>query len=145
MSSNDRACASCLAGGGPRARQPGPSQLPAIPGAAYPPSQQAPGPRGGGGGGGGGAGGTIEPNRAAVQSALRAVGPAVRACGTGSGGVATVTLVFNQQGRVNTANVGAPHAGTPVGSCVARAAREAQIPAFNSRPTLSVTFPYPLQ
>ena len=78
-------------------------------------------------------------------AALRAVGPAVRACGTGSGGVATVTLVFNQQGRVNTANVGAPHAGTPVGSCVARAAREAQIPAFNSRPTLSVTFPYPLQ
>jgi hypothetical protein len=94
---------------------------------------------------GGRAEGTVEPNRAAVQAALRGVGPAVRSCGTGSGGVAAVTLVFNQQGRVNRANVGPPHAGTPVGSCVEQMASDAQIPPFNSRPTLSVTYPYPLR
>jgi predicted Zn finger-like uncharacterized protein len=83
------------------------------------------------------------PARPAVASAMRGVGPAVRACGTGSGGTATVTVVFNNQGRVNTANVAPPFAGTPVGSCIARAVRDAHLPPF-SRPTFSVTFPFAL-
>ena len=83
------------------------------------------------------------PSRPDVAGAMRGVGPAVRACGTGSGGTATVTVVFNSQGRVNTANVAPPFAGTPVGSCIARAVRDAHLPAF-SRPTFSVTFPFAL-
>jgi predicted Zn finger-like uncharacterized protein len=83
------------------------------------------------------------PARPDVAGAMRGVGPAVRACGTGSGGTATVTVVFNSQGRVNTANVAPPFAGTPVGSCIARAVRDAHLPPF-SRPTFSVTFPFAL-
>ena len=74
---------------------------------------------------------------------MRGVGPAVRACGTGQGGTATVTVVFNSQGNVNTANVAPPAAGTPVGSCVARAVRGAHLPPFG-RPTFSVTYPFAL-
>lgn len=83
------------------------------------------------------------PARPDVAAAMRGVGPAVRACGTGQGGTATVTVVFNSQGNVNTANVAPPAAGTPVGSCVARAVRGAHLPPFG-RPTFSVTFPFAL-
>ena len=83
------------------------------------------------------------PARPDVAGAMRGVGSAVRSCGTGSGGTATVTVVFNSQGRVNTANVAPPFAGTPVGSCIARAVRDAHLPPF-SRPTFSVTFPFAL-
>jgi predicted Zn finger-like uncharacterized protein len=83
------------------------------------------------------------PARADVVAALRAVGSAVRACGTGSGGTATVTVVFNSQGRVNTANVAPPFGGTPAGSCIAVAVRGAHLPPF-TRPTFSVTYPFPL-
>jgi predicted Zn finger-like uncharacterized protein len=83
------------------------------------------------------------PGRTDVGAAMRAVGPAVRACGTGSGGTATVTVVFNSQGRVNTANVAPPFGGTPAGSCIAVAVRGAHLPPF-TRPTFSVTYPFPL-
>ena len=59
------------------------------------------------------------PRRPDVAGAMRGVGSAVRSCGTGSGGTATVTVVFNSQGRVTTANVSPPFAGTPVGNCIA--------------------------
>ncbi|MEZ4408168.1 MAG: hypothetical protein R3A52_17075 [Polyangiales bacterium] len=101
---------------------------------------------GGNSGGGNSGGGDVPeaPSRPAVASALRGVGPAVRACGTGTGGTATVTVVFNSSGGVNTANVQAPYAGTPVGSCIARAVRGAHIPPF-SRPSFTVNYPFPLQ
>ncbi len=83
------------------------------------------------------------PARPDVAAALRGVGPAVRLCGTGQGGTATVTVVFNSQGGVNTANVAPPAAGTAVGSCVARAVRGAHLSPF-ARPTFSVTFPFAL-
>lgn len=75
---------------------------------------------------------------------MRSVGPAVRACGNGQGGTAMVSVVFNNQGRVNTANVSPPFAGTPVGSCVARAVRDAHVPPF-SRATFQINYPFPLQ
>lgn len=84
------------------------------------------------------------PSRSAVGTALRGIGPSVRACGTGTGGTATVEVVFNSNGGVNTANVHPPYSGTPVGSCIARAVRRAHIPPF-SRPTFQVTYPFPLQ
>lgn len=83
------------------------------------------------------------PTRSDVASAMRSVAPLVRACGTGSGGTATVTVVFVSDGHVATANVADPFAGTPVGSCIARAVRGARVPPF-SRPTFSVTFPFPI-
>lgn len=83
------------------------------------------------------------PDRAAVVSALRGVASTVRACGTGQGGVATVTVVFNNRGAVNTATVAPPVTGSQA-SCVSSAVRGAHIPPFG-RPTFSVTYPYALQ
>lgn len=114
-------------------RVAGPNAGPSRPAAAATPSAPA----------GGNAGLPEMPARPDVAAAMRGVGPAVRACGTGQGGTATVTVVFNNQGNVNTANVAPPAAGTPVGSCIARAVRAAHLPPFN-RPTFSVTYPFPL-
>jgi hypothetical protein len=44
-------------------------------------------------------------------------------------------------GCVTTANVAPPFAGTPAGSCIARAVRGASVPPF-TRPTFSVNFPF---
>ena len=82
--------------------------------------------------------------RSDVVAAMRGVGVAVRACGTGSRGTATVTVAFNSQGRVSTASVAPPFGGTPVGACVVRAVSDAHTPPF-TRPTFVVTFPFALE
>jgi hypothetical protein len=75
---------------------------------------------------------------------MRDVQPAVRACGTGQGGMAPVTIVFAGSGRVTTATVGSPFGGTPVGTCIARAVRSAHLPAFSNQ-TFNVNYPFSLQ
>ncbi len=74
---------------------------------------------------------------------MRGVQGAVRACASGQPGPAQVTIVFASSGRVTTANVQAPFAGTPAGSCIARAVRAATVPAF-TRPTFQVSYPFAL-
>ncbi|MEM9189732.1 MAG: GYF domain-containing protein [Myxococcota bacterium] len=82
------------------------------------------------------------PPRDAVARALRSVQGAVSRCGNGQHGVANTSVtVSGSTGRVTSARVSGQFAGTPVGSCVARAVRGARFPRF-SRPTFSVTFPY---
>ncbi len=82
------------------------------------------------------------PPQADVRSALQGQQSAVAACGGGQHGVATVTITFSgSSGRVTNAVVAGQFAGTPVGSCIARAVRSASVPRF-SRPTLSVGYPY---
>jgi len=114
---------------------------------------QALGPTGGGGrppaaaaGGGGGGGGDAalpeQPGRDQVRAALSAVQTAVAACGGGQHGMAmTAITVGGSTGRVSNAVVSGQFAGTPVGSCVARAARGARFPRFRN-PTFSVSFPF---
>ena len=82
------------------------------------------------------------PPRDAVLRGLRSVSGPVRACGGGQHGVANTTVVIaGSTGRVQSARVAGSFAGTPVGSCVARAVRGARFPRF-SRSSFSVTFPY---
>ena len=83
------------------------------------------------------------PARDAVASALRGVSAQVRACGAGEHGSAPVSVVFRSSGAVSNATVGGQFAGTPVGSCVARAVRGARVPPFRNA-SFSVTFPYAL-
>jgi hypothetical protein len=94
--------------------------------------------------GGGGGGGDLPetPDRGAVRSALSGASGSVRACGTGSGGTAMVTIVFASSGRVTTANVGGIPPG-PVVGCIVSAVRRVTLPPF-SRATFSVTYPYPI-
>jgi hypothetical protein len=89
------------------------------------------------------AGGAPEtPDRGAVRSALSGLSSSVRACGNGQGGTAMVTIVFANTGRVTTASVGGVPPG-PVVGCIVGAVRRASLPPF-TRPTFSVTYPYPL-
>ena len=85
-----------------------------------------------------------QPGRDQVGAALRAVQTAVGACGAGEHGMATTQItVDGSSGRVTNAVVSGQFAGTPVGSCVARAARSAHFPRFRN-PTFSVSFPFRL-
>jgi hypothetical protein len=55
----------------------------------------------------------------------------------------TAITVAGSSGRVTNAVVSGQFAGTPVGSCVARAARGARFPRFRND-TFSVSFPFRL-
>lgn len=100
------------------------------------------GRRGGGGGGGGAASGPEMPSRGDVVSAMQGVQSAVSACGNGEPGTATVAVtITGSTGRVTVANVSGQFAGTPVGSCIARAVRGATFPRF-TRPTFTVNYPF---
>jgi hypothetical protein len=68
---------------------------------------------------------------AQARSALSAAAGAAAGCGDGSGTkLAQVSVTFAPSGRVTTALVSGPTAGTRAGSCVARAFRSAQIAPF---------------
>jgi predicted Zn finger-like uncharacterized protein len=82
------------------------------------------------------------PSRDEILAAMRGVEAAVRACAEGQQvqGTAEVQLtITGNNGRVTTANVGGI-TGT-VGSCIARAVRNAKFPRF-TKPTFSVKYPY---
>jgi outer membrane biosynthesis protein TonB len=83
------------------------------------------------------------PTRDQVIAAMRAVAPRVEACGTGARhGVAEVDIVVGSSGRIRSAVVGGFFAGTPEGSCVARAVRGARLPPFQND---SFQFSYPFR
>lgn len=85
---------------------------------------------------------SAQPSRADVRSALAAVQGPVRACAGGRSGTADIRFVFAPSGHVTTATVTSqPFAGTPAGSCMARAARAARVPPFSSG-SLAVNFPF---
>jgi hypothetical protein len=80
------------------------------------------------------------PDRAQVIAAMLAVQPAVRACVGTSRDTATANLkVLGRTGRVTSVQVtGMPG---PVGTCLARAVRQAHFPKFSAD---SLTISYPL-
>lgn len=83
------------------------------------------------------------PDRATIQAVLEGRLAAVTACTEGAHGLADVDIVIASSGRITTATVNGPFAGTPIGSCIARAVRAARFPAF-SQPRFEVTYPYHL-
>jgi len=75
---------------------------------------------------------------------MGSVQAAVTACGGGEHGTATVAIaVAGTTGRVSNATVGGQFAGTPVGSCIARAVRGATFSRFQ-RPTFTINYPFRL-
>ncbi len=83
------------------------------------------------------------PSREDVQKALLSARSTLMACANGRQGRAEITFSVGSSGRVRTATVGGDFAGSPEGSCMARAARSTAFPAFTNE-SLSVTFPYQL-
>lgn len=83
------------------------------------------------------------PDRETIQAVLEARSAAVAACANGAHGLADIDIVIASTGRITTATVNGAFAGTPVGSCMARAVRGATFPPF-SQPRFEVTYPYHL-
>jgi hypothetical protein len=84
-----------------------------------------------------------QPSRAGIVEAMRFVSPRVAACGDvhGQHGSASLRMVFGADGHVMEVDVPAAYDGTPVGACLAEAARTAQIPPFR-RPSFAVSYPF---
>ncbi|MFO0693019.1 MAG: hypothetical protein U0230_05645 [Polyangiales bacterium] len=82
------------------------------------------------------------PERAEVLAGLQAVHDAVAACTEGHGS-AVLHVTIAGSGRVTTAFATGHFAGTPEGSCMARAVRAARFPRF-TRPTITVEYPFQL-
>lgn len=83
------------------------------------------------------------PTRPEVLAAMRALTPAVTACGGGAHGLATVSVRMSSSGHVTSAVVNGDFAGTPTGSCIARAVRAAEVPAF-TQSTFGFDYPFRL-
>ncbi|MCU0663821.1 MAG: zinc-ribbon domain-containing protein [Myxococcota bacterium] len=115
-----------LGGGGP-AKRP---QQPAKPAATSAPS------------GASSSGGSEMLSREAVQGGLNGVAAAVKRCGQGETGSITIQVVISPSGRVSSATPMGSYAGTPVGSCAARAAQAARFP--KSSKELTVKYPFKL-
>jgi hypothetical protein len=84
-----------------------------------------------------------KPTREDVQTALEGVRASVAACAPGKRGTAQVDITVASTGVVTKALVGGDFAGTPEGSCIARAVRGAKLPTF-SQPTFRVIYPFAL-
>jgi hypothetical protein len=83
------------------------------------------------------------PTREQILTAMRAIAPAVSACGGGARtGVAEVRVRLGSSGRVQSAVVIGQFAGTPEGTCIARAVRGARVPPFRQA---SFDFTYPFR
>lgn len=83
------------------------------------------------------------PSREQVTYSLNSVSSELKKCVGDRHGVADVTVTVRSAGFVSYAVVSGDYAGTPEGSCIARAVRAAKFPAF-SEPTLRVTYPFQL-
>lgn len=85
------------------------------------------------------------PSRNDVKTALQGVSGAVKSCRKGSGGTATVNVVFSgKTGRATSTRVtSGPFKGTPVGDCIENAVKRARVPRFKQS-SFKVTFPYRL-
>ncbi len=82
------------------------------------------------------------PTRNDVVGAMNSVAGAVRACGEdGSHGLAPVSVVFGNDGRVANASVTSATLPPDVKSCVARAVRDARVPRF-AQSSFRVNYPF---
>ena len=83
------------------------------------------------------------PGRDDVLAALAPIRAAVAQCARGMHGVAQLDITVANTGFVTHAVVGGDFAGTPEGSCIARAARAAQFVSFK-KPRFRVIYPFSL-
>ncbi|MCP4602032.1 MAG: hypothetical protein GY847_16205 [Proteobacteria bacterium] len=77
-----------------------------------------------------------------VQRGMGAVSRRVKACARGQRGTVTMKVIIGKTGRVISAAATGPFAGTPAGSCAARAVRTAKFP--KTKKNLTVRYPFRL-
>lgn len=83
------------------------------------------------------------PTREQVTAGFEGVRSALAQCAAGRAGTVEIKASIASNGRIAHALVGGDFSGTPEGSCMARAVREAQFPAF-TQPRLKVSYPFAL-
>jgi hypothetical protein len=87
----------------------------------------------------------VTPQRDDVVKAMSVLVPAIRGCAQGASGLATVTMVVRNDGRVESAALsGAPFEGTASGRCMEGVVRRARFPRFKQA-TFRVQFPFAVQ
>jgi hypothetical protein len=79
-------------------------------------------------------------DRSDVVKGMKGVSSAVKRCGQGSHGKVTLKIIIGSTGRVQSATPTGEFAGTPIGTCAARAVRKASFP--RSQKNLTVTYPF---
>ena len=84
------------------------------------------------------------PTRDEVLGAMRGIQAQVQACGGGRTGVAQVQITVGGSGRVRSATVSGPFAGTAEGSCIARVVRSARLPRFTAD-SFEFAFPFSIR
>ncbi|MCB9545265.1 MAG: hypothetical protein H6706_05145 [Myxococcales bacterium] len=74
---------------------------------------------------------------------MKANASRVKRCKSFSGGAARVevAVILDRSGRVYRADAQPPHSGTKLGSCVERAVRRFEFPAFSGEP-MRIRLPY---
>jgi hypothetical protein len=82
-----------------------------------------------------------QPDREVVQSGIEALRPELAACAAGVHGSMFANVTIAGSGRVTYTTVEGAYAGSPQGSCMARALRTASFPQF-SAPSLKVRYPF---
>jgi hypothetical protein len=78
-----------------------------------------------------------------VAAGFEAVRVQIQQCAAGQHGIAQIAATIASTGRISHALVEGPFAGTPEGSCMARAVRAARFPSF-SQANLKVAYPVSL-
>jgi hypothetical protein len=84
-----------------------------------------------------------QPSRDEIKQGLDSARPALQACAGSAHGLSTAHVTVTGAGRVASVTIDGAFAGTPEGSCMARALRAAAFPRF-STPSLQVTYPFRL-
>jgi hypothetical protein len=84
-----------------------------------------------------------QPTRDEIKRALEAIRPALKTCIGGAHGTTFANVTIASSGRVGHASIEGAFAGTPEGSCMARALRSATVPRF-AADSMTVRFPYVL-
>jgi hypothetical protein len=84
-----------------------------------------------------------QPSREEIRSGIENVHAALQSCAGAAHGMTTAKLNIAGSGRVASATIEGAFAGTPQGSCMARALRSAAFPRFSTA-TLQVTYPFRL-
>jgi hypothetical protein len=84
-----------------------------------------------------------QPTRDQVKQSLQQIEPALLTCSAGVHGTVFANVTVASSGRVSHGSIEGDFAGTPQGSCMARALRTAAFPAFSAQ-SFSVKYPFRL-
>jgi hypothetical protein len=84
-----------------------------------------------------------QPSRDQIKASVENARAALQACAGNAHGTSTARISISGSGRVASALIEGAFAGTPQGSCMARALRATSFPAFTSE-NLQVTYPFRL-